>query len=87
MKQLSNLPDLGGMLKQIDLRLRLESISDQSIFGYAILMALQDGKSLGSILTTIMDVYRDNPNAVSDIVGVDTMKMIKELNSKNNSHA
>lgn len=87
MKQLSSLPDLGGMLKQIDLRLRLESISDQSIFGYAILMALQDGKSLGSILTTIMDAYRDNPNSVSDIVGVDTMKMIKELYSKNKSHA
>jgi hypothetical protein len=87
MKQLSNLPDLGGMLKQIDLRLRLESISDQSILGYAILMALREGKPLGNILTTILDAYEDNPNSVLCIIGDDTMKIIQELDAKNKSHA
>lgn len=84
---MKNLPDLGGMFQQMKLRDKLEQVSDQSILGYTILLALQNGKPLGIILTTIMDAYHDNPNVVSDIVGVDTMKMIKELDSKNKSHA
>lgn len=84
---MKNLPDLGGMFQQMKLRDKLGQVSDQSILGYTILLALQNGKPFGIILTTIMDAYHDNPNSVSDIVGVDTMKMIKELDSKNNSHA
>ena len=61
-------PDIPGIIKQMDIRLKLENISDNSLLGYSIRMALMNKKPNEVIFKTILDAYRDNPEGTLDVI-------------------
>lgn len=66
-------------LRVLDIRDRLELVSDQNIFGFAIRNALNQKRPTSDIVKMIMDQYKDNPEMMVDIVGYQTMRLIKEV--------
>jgi hypothetical protein len=80
MNKLANLPDIGGRLQQLDIQMKLEGVSDQSILGFSIRNALKKYPlPLRGILTMIMEQAKDNESAVMDVVGYDLYNQIKAI--------
>jgi hypothetical protein len=78
-------PNLGGSFQQMKIRDRLELVSDQSILGFSIRLALNSGKSNAMIFKTIADAYHDSPDVALDVVDQETIDLIyKYLNINNN---
>lgn len=76
---MNNLPDLGGILQQMKARDKLYEVSDQSILGFSIQVALKNKRPNREIFKTIMESYRDNSDAVLDLIGIDTINLIKSI--------
>lgn len=72
-------PDLSGIFDQFRLRDFLGEVSDRTLFGFSIRVALNEGKPLGEIVAMILDQYYDNPEAVVDIVSYKTICLIKQM--------
>jgi hypothetical protein len=70
-------------LRVLKIRDQLDLVSDQTILGYSIRYALITERPLHKVIEDILDAYADNQEAVLDIVGADTMKLIGEVYGKN----
>lgn len=75
-QQFPNLPKAFLYMRIHD---QLQLVSDRSLVGMAIRLALYEKRPLSQILALIKDTYQDNPNATTEIVGEDTMKLILAL--------
>lgn len=70
-------------LRVLDIRDRLELVSDQNLFGFAIRHALNEKRPTSAIIEMIMDQYKDNPEMMADIVGYETIQLIKRVYQRN----
>jgi|SRR5580693_3291452 hypothetical protein len=78
-KETQEFPKLSFLGMKI--RDRLELVSDQSILGFSIRLALNSGKSNAVIFKTIADAYHDSPEVALDVVDQETIDLIhKALN-------
>ena len=74
------LPDLGLAFQAMKLRDKLEEISpDHTIFGFAIRNALLNGRSLKDVSKEIMEQHKDNAEITEEVVGKETIELIKEI--------
>jgi hypothetical protein len=82
MNKLQDFPDLALSLKKLRLSIELDAISDQSILGYCVRLALMNKQPLKQIADTILDQYNDSPSVVLDVVPQQTIDLIKQIYNK-----
>lgn len=64
----TSFPDVPGIIKQMDIRLKLANISDNSLLGFSIRLALLNNKPNEVLFRTILDAYKDNPEGTLDVI-------------------
>ncbi len=73
-----SLPDLSKAWRLAALSVKLEKISDETVFGLAIKIALKK-KDLKRCIEMIREQSIDNRQLVSDIIGKDILKEIENI--------
>jgi hypothetical protein len=79
MNQLKELPDLSRSLQKMKLQDQLDMVSDRTIFGSCIRSARMRKQPLELIAKEIMEQFADNPTAVTDVVGEETLNLITRI--------
>jgi len=82
MKTYNSFPDLARTFKIIDLDVRLHDVMPDTIIGLSIHVALENKKPTLKIAKDILDSYHHNPEMISDVVGDETIQIIKSLLEK-----
>jgi len=85
--KLKSFPDLGGMFNQLKIWDKLREIPDKTLLGAHIRLSIEAAKPLGEILDEIMEYYTADRNAVLSVIPQDTIDIIKQLLSKQKTHA
>jgi hypothetical protein len=75
----NSFPDLGRSFAKMKLQDKLDAVSERTIFGMAILSARMNKMPLQELSKEIYSQYLDNKAMVADIVGQDTIDLIKEI--------
>ena len=73
-----SLPDLSKAWKLAALSVKLENVSDETVFGLAIKIALKK-KDLRRCIEMIQEQAQDNRQMVADIIGEDNLREIESL--------
>jgi hypothetical protein len=79
MRDLKELPDLSRSFAKMKLQDQLDAISDRTIFGLCIRSARMRKQPLQLIAQEIMEQFRDNPPVVLNVVGQETIDLIKRI--------
>lgn len=78
MKNLPDLPDLARSARLLAISVKLEDVSDKTVFGLAIKLALKK-KDLRRCIEMIREQAKDNRKLVAEIVGEDLLTKIESL--------
>jgi hypothetical protein len=79
MKHLNDFPDLSISFAKMKLQDKFDEVPDNTILGFAIRNARINKRHLQTISSDVMEAYYDNPKAVVDIVGQDTIDLIRKI--------
>lgn len=66
-------------LRALRIRDQLELVSDKSILGFSIRLALDNNRPSGVIFKTILDAYEDCKEGTLDVVSQEIIDSIKSL--------
>lgn len=75
----TSFPDVPGIIKQMDIRLKLADVSEDSLLGLSIKVALMKNKPNKVIFETILDAYKHNPAGTIEVVSKPVMDAIRKL--------
>jgi len=78
-----SLPDLGRIFQKMKLQDRLDAVDpEKTILGLSIGISRRDKTPLETIANNVFGAYQDNPGGVTDIVGEETIQLIKQIYKK-----